>query len=355
MDRTRLLKKLDNLFGGIAVLLLPAAPRTVEVRMIRRILLIRPGGAGDAVLLIPTVQALQKAYPEARLDILAEKRNCGAFALAPVSGDVLCYDQPCELLAVLQRRYDLIIDSEQWYRLSAVVARLCRGAVRVGFATNERRRLFTHPVPYLEESYEASSFLRLAAAAGAPGALGVPFLRVSPDALAWARSLPGVQGGAYVVLFPGASLKEKQWPPDRFVELARFLAGQGRGVVVVGGRAEAKVAEQIERLAGGENLAGQTDLSRTAAIVAGAEAVVSGDSVVLHLAAGLAVPTVALFGPTSVAKWAPSGEKYLTVTAGAPCAPCARYGTIPACRTAAGCMAGISVQQVCDRLAQILG
>lgn len=354
MDRTRLLKRLDDLFGGMAVRLLPAAPRTGGVRDIRSILLIRPGGAGDAVLLIPTVQALQKSYPGACLDILAEKRNCGAFALATVSGAVLCYDRPRDLLAVLRRRYDLIIDSEQWYRLSAVVARICRGAVRVGFATNERRRLFTHPVPYPEESYEADSFLRLAAAAGAPGTLDVPFLRASPDALSWARSLPAVQGGAYVVLFPGASLKEKQWPSDRFVELARFLVGQGRGVVVVGGRAETKVAEQIARMAGGENLAGQTDLSRTAAIVAGAEAVVSGDSVVLHLAAGLAVPTVALFGPTSVAKWAPSGEKHLTVTAGAPCAPCARYGAIPGCRAAAGCMEGISVEQVIAALRQII-
>ncbi len=348
------LKFIDRTFGRVAVSLC-SRPPVADLPAVRSILVIRPGGAGDAVLLVPAVQALQKAYPEARLDILAEKRNCGAFVLARVNGDVLRYDRLRDLLAVLQHHYDLIIDSEQWYRLSAVVARLCRGAVRVGFATNERSRLFTHPVPYLDDAYEADSFLQLAVAAGAPGGVCVPFIHIPKEAMAWANSHPGLQGRPYVVLFPGASLKEKRWPADRFVEVARFLTGKGRRTVAVGGRAEIVVAEQIAGRAGGDNLAGQTDLARTSAILAGAEVVVSGDSVVLHLAAGLAVPTVALFGPTSVAKWAPSGERHRVVTVGAPCAPCARYGTIPDCRRAVGCMDGISVGQVCAALEELLG
>lgn len=355
MKRLKLqfLKILDKYFGPILVRLL-TKPSTPRLAGIQNVLIIRPGGAGDAILILPTIQMFLKAYPLVHIDILAERRNEEAFLLTPLNGRVYRYDTPRDLLAVLQQSYDLVIDSEQWYRLSAVVARFCRGAIRVGFATNERGRLFTHPVPYPEGAYEADSFLRLAATVGVPGALSLPFITVPPAAMAWARALPALQGKPYVVVFPGASLKEKQWSPDRFVELARFLAGQGRGVVVVGGRAETKVAEFIASRAEVENLAGQTDLPRTAAIVAGAEAVVSGDSVVLHLAAGLAVPTVALFGPTSVAKWAPSGEKHLTVTAGALCAPCARYGTIPGCHAAAGCMDGISVDQVCAALKVIL-
>jgi ADP-heptose:LPS heptosyltransferase len=355
MKRLKLqfLKNLDKYFGPILVRLL-TKPSSSRLASIQNVLIIRPGGAGDAILILPTIQMFLKAHPLVRIDILAERRNEEAFLLTPLNGRVYRYDTPRDLLAVLLQRYDLVIDSEQWYRLSAVVARLCRGAIRVGFATNERGRLFNHPVPYPEGAYEADSFLRLAAAVGTPGALSLPFITVPPAAMAWARALPALQGASYVVLFPGASIKEKLWSPDRFAELVSFLAARGKRVVVVGGPAEAEVAKLIASRAGVENLVGRTDLPRTAAVIAGAEAVVSGDSVVLHLAAGLVVPTVALFGPTSVTKWAPTGEKHLTVTASAPCAPCARYGTIPGCRAATGCMEGISVGQVCAALKEIL-
>jgi lipopolysaccharide heptosyltransferase II len=354
MDRKRLLKKLDDMFGGLVVRLFPAAPHTVRVGEVRSILLIRPGGAGDAVLLIPTIHALQHAYPAARLDVLAEQRNYEAFPLAGLRGRIYRYDRLHELLAVVRRRYDMVVDSEQWYRLSAVVARLCRSPVRVGFATNGRRRLFTHPIPYQTGEYEADNFLRLAAVADDPQGVTFPFIRVPPEAVAWTSSLPAVQGGPYVVLFPGASLREKRWEPERFVEVARYLTDRQKRVVVVGGKAEAGVAETLANLTGAQNFAGQIDLSRTAAIIAGAEAVVSNDSVVLHLAAGLGVPTVALFGPTSIVKWAPSGDRHLTIAAGTSCAPCARYGTIPLCRAATGCMEGISVRQVIAALEQLL-
>jgi len=78
--KIKLLKILDQVVGRLLVLLLPA-PVKKRFDSVKTVLLIRPGGIGDAVLLIPAIQSLQKTYPHCQIDILAEKRNSQIFSL----------------------------------------------------------------------------------------------------------------------------------------------------------------------------------------------------------------------------------------------------------------------------------
>lgn len=313
---------------------------------IRSILIIRPGGIGDAVLLIPVISAIKLVYPDSTIDILAEKRNAAVFTLSSDVRAVYLYDN-LSGLSVLRNRYNVVIDAEQWYRLSAVVARLVEAPLKIGFATNERARLFTYPVPYSLDDYEVYNFLALLCPLRitAPAAPQPPFLQIPKNATVTVTSLL-VEAGLkdFVALFPGASVPEKRWPTERFVSLASRLIPQ-RKVVVVGGKEDVSIGEEIASV-GGVNLAGKTSLAETAAVISQADVLVSGDSGVLHLAFGLDVPTVALFGPSSVAKWAPRGVCDKVLTASLACSPCSRYGTIPQCPNGVRCMHDISVDQV---------
>ena len=78
-------------------------------------------------------------------------------------------------------------------------------------------------------------------------------------------------------------------------------------------------------------LAGMTSLAETAAVIQKCALLVSGDSGVLHIAAGLGVPTVSIFGPGRVEKWAPQGEHHVVVTKRLTCSPCTMFGTTPPC------------------------
>lgn len=312
----------------------------------RSLLVIRPGGIGDAALLAPMLNVLKSAYPQARLTVLAERRNCGAFALVPAVDKILCYDKPRELCAALRGKYDAVIDTEQWHRLSAVVARLAGGTMSVGFATNERRRLFTHTLPYSHDRYEAESFLDLLAPFDIePPPVMPPFLTVPTVARAKADELLQGVGGKFVAIFPGASIPEREWGASNFRLLAERLAGEGKGVVVVGGGEDVADGEEIVS-SNGLNLAGKTSLAETAAVIGRAELLVSGDSGVLHLAVGLGTPTVSLFGPGIRKKWGPRGEHDMIIDRGLPCSPCTRFGYTPQCREGASCIAGISADEV---------
>ncbi|MBU5612329.1 glycosyltransferase family 9 protein [Geomonas azotofigens] len=335
------LKRFDALAGSLLVRLMPRRRKFAPAEAPRSALVIRPGGIGDAVLLIPALRALMAAYPACRIDILAEYRNAAAFDFCPGVNAVHHYDEPGELRAVLKSRYDLVIDTEQWYRLSALVSRLVRARRSIGFATNERKRLFTDAAPYDMGEYEPFSFFRLLAPLGieAPAELPVPFLELPPAALEHAARLVARLGEQpFAVIFPGASVPRKEWGGVKFRQVAASVALAGHATVVVGGKEDVDVADAIARATGAINLAGETSLAETAAVIAAAKVLLTGDSGLLHIAAGLGTPTLALFGPSDAVKWAPKGNGHRYFASSLPCAPCARWGTIPPCAHEGSCI-----------------
>jgi lipopolysaccharide heptosyltransferase II len=353
------LKKVDGLVGSLLVRLLPRPGREespVAPAAVSRLLLIRPGGIGDAVLLIPAVRAFKEAFPDSEVTVLAERRNGAAFALCPEVDQVLLYDRPKQLLCAMRQRYDVVIDAEQWHRLSAVVTRFVRSDRKIGFGSNERRRLFNVAVPYAHEDYEADSFQHLLTPLGiAQQTVCCPFLRVPEFAAKRAVALlDSLRGRPFVTLFPGASIPERRWGTDKFHRLAAWLNERGFAVVTVGGGQDAEAGEAIVAGCRGINLAGRTSLVETAAVLQRSRLLTSGDSGLLHLAVGLDVPTVSLFGPGIAAKWAPCGEKHIVLNKNLSCSPCTRFGTTPSCPKGARCLREISVDEVARAVSDLL-
>jgi ADP-heptose:LPS heptosyltransferase len=115
--------------------------------------------------------------------------------------------------------------------------------------------------------------------------------------------------GPYVVVHPGASAAARAWPPERHAALVGALAERGRRVVVTGGDDERSLTSLV---AGGRpgvvDLGGRVDLAGLAGVLAGAEAVVVGNTGPAHLAAAVGTPVVSLFSPVvPAARWRPWG------------------------------------------------
>lgn len=354
--RILLMKKFDAIVGRLAAGLLPAPASAILPADLKSMLLIRPGGIGDAVHLIPVINAIKAAYPHTAIDVLAEKRNSAIFDLCPHLRTLFRYDKPAELFRALRGRYDIVIDTEQWHRLSAVVARLTAAPLLIGYATNERSRLFTHKIAYCHDEYEMQSFHRLLEPLGMqPQPTPERFLNIPAAAAARGAELMGSPTGKpIVVLFPGASIAERRWGAERFRCLAELLNGLEIRVVVVGGKEDRELGEAIVAGGGGLNLAGQTTLVETSAVIAASDLLVSGDSGVLHIAVGVGCPTVSLFGPGRALKWAPRGEKHTVINKGVPCSPCTTYGTTPACPGDVRCMTEIGVDEVFNAVTMLL-
>jgi len=299
MNRITFLKALDTVAGKGIMALMPraGAPPHVDMDRVGRVLFIRPGGIGDFVLLLPSINALASRFPGIRIDVLCEKRNAGVADFSDKIDNVYLYDRGGDLVKCLKNRYAIVIDSEQWYRLSAVIARLTGAPVRIGFNTNERGKIFTHRTPYDKDEYEALCFScliePLLGQAPDLSAAG-PFVTV-PDNLP--QRLTSLLKSSPIAVAPGASVEEKRFSPERFAQIVSKFTEEGYPVVLLGASTDKADAETITRLSPGcLDLTGKTSLSETASILKMSRLLLTTDSGLLHLAYGLGTPTVALFG-----------------------------------------------------------
>jgi ADP-heptose:LPS heptosyltransferase len=263
---------------------------------------------------------------------------------------------------VVRSAYDLVVDTEQYHYLSAVIAHLVKAPVKCGFDTRGRGGLFTHRVHYDDQTYEVFSFLDLArAVSGQEFGFDqeAPFFPVRDTLLEKARARYGIEKGrGAIVVQPGASMIQKCWEPAKFLSLARWAADRGWRTILVGGPSEQQAAREIAGgVPGGRalDLCGRIPLEETAAIVALCDLYVGSDTGVLHIAYGVGTPTVHLFGPGVLEKWAPRGSRYRAVSKKLPCSPCIRYNYVPPCPYDTECMKMITVDEVIAAVAGLTG
>lgn len=361
MIKISLLKALDASIGKMAIALLPLLTKAGQSRArpdrFQSVLLIRPGGIGDAVLLIPAIHALKKMGPDSTIDILAEHRNSQVFSFTNDVNAVFHYDKPKELFAVIRKKYDLVIDTEQWHRLSAIVSGIIRSRWSAGFSTNERMHLFTSPVTYSHEEYEADSFFHLIRPVLSNPAVFAEsiFLTVPSSSRYAAESLLQSLKRPFVALFPGSSIKERKWGRDRFRQLARFLSRKGYGNVVVGGKQDIYDGQRIiDGIPDSISLCGKLSLPETGAVLQESSLLVTSDSGLMHIGYGLGIKIVALFGPGREQKWAPRGRNCIVINKNLPCSPCTSFGNTPRCRKDAACMKAISADDVFEASIKLL-
>jgi lipopolysaccharide heptosyltransferase I len=300
--------------------------------------LVKLSALGDVVHALPVASAISERWPAARLTWIVERRHAPVLRDHPALGAVVEVDtrgwrrarRPREVARVVREvttvfrrlrasRFDVAIDL-QGLAKSGFLAAATRAPLRIGFAPGWRpetrvNALFTNRrvVPPPTARHVVDQYLSLLLPLGATGPMEARF-HLPADAEAGARmdtffAAAGLKPrDRVVVLNPGAGRPEKRWPPRRFGEVARYLADEDIGhVVVVWGPGEEAIALAIAGGRKGALMAPATDLHALIALLRRASVVVSADSGPLHVAAALGVPCVGLFGPTSATRNGPYG------------------------------------------------
>jgi ADP-heptose:LPS heptosyltransferase len=171
-------------------------------------------------------------------------------------------------------------------------------------------------------------------------------LRVTHDHTAAPPGLPD----RYVVVHPGTSVPARAWPTGHHAALVDALAGAGHHVVVTGAPGERALTAAVARDRA-TDLGGATTVAQLAAVLAGADAVVVGNTGPAHLAAAVGTPVVSLFAPTvPAARWRPWGVPHVLLHRPVPCAGC-RARTCPV--LGHPCLSGVPVERVLQALERV--
>jgi heptosyltransferase-2 len=172
-------------------------------------------------------------------------------------------------------------------------------------------------------------YARLAEAPGGEPAAPLPEPRLKIDSEAAARTVRrfGFAAAPHrnAVLCPGAEYgPAKRWPAENYGRLAAALAERGCAVWLLGARGDTAACEDVLRASGGRatSLAGKTTLDEAIELIAQADLVVSNDSGLMHIAAALQVPQVAIFGSSSPLHTPPLSARARVIWLQLECSPC---------------------------------
>ena len=326
-----------------------------------KILVVAPSWIGDTILAQPLLALLKRRQPDARIEVLAPDWSAPLLArMAEVDAVIVNPFRHGEFnfrarralghrLAAAGYQHAYVLPNSWKSALVPFFAGIPR---RIGYR-GESRYLLLNERHRLDPAQQPQLVQRYAALAGPlPAVMPAPRLSSTAEQQQMAMRTLGLPlDSAPVIFCPGAEFgPAKRWPTAHFAALAKLVASAQQPVWLIGSDKDAATGDEIVAAANGAalNLCGRSTLEQAIDLIAAARCVVSNDSGLMHVAAALERPLVALYGSSSPIYTPPLSTKAAIVSKSLPCSPCFKrecpLGHFD-------CMNGITPQQIATAIA----
>ncbi|MEY3261712.1 MAG: lipopolysaccharide heptosyltransferase [Pseudomonadota bacterium] len=310
-----------------------------------RILVIAPHWIGDAVMSLPLITLIHNRFPNCSIDVLCTPWVGPIYRACPVVETVIEHDFQHGALQWGLRRSIAQELKRQDYEMafvlpnsfkSALIPWLAKIPKRIGYQGEFRFGLINLSLPNPSRHVRTPMIEHYAKLVEGlnPTAdlknLPQPRLTIDPALMQWAANkIDQIGGGSYYVFAPGAEYgPAKRWPTGHFAQLAnQILEGHpDTKIIILGSFADHALGQEIVQ---GSNLSnrihnwcGTIRLDQSMALIAQCTSLISNDSGLMHIAAALAVPQIAIFGSSNPKHTPPLSQKAQIIWLGLGCSPC---------------------------------
>jgi heptosyltransferase-2 len=346
-----------------------------ESNKISRIVVRGTNWVGDAMMTVPALRELRRLFPNAHITLSTRPWAQGLFADADFI-DALQVNEGDGLLSVIGQvrdwrnaRFDAAVLFPNSFA-AALVAFLARVPIRIGYATDRRESLLTHPLAVPEwraSKHEVFYYMQIIAELERHLKGTQTFLETQPDGSlqvseshkAAARDLlraKGVDGKRQIIaLCPGSiNSRAKRWPAESYAALAdRLVNDLGAQVLLIGSGYELQVSQEVSRAARHKPilLTGETNLEQLVGVLSQVDLLITNDTGPAHIAAALSRPTLVIFGPTNPLTTRPFSPYGEVIRQPPDCAPC----MLRDCPIDHRCMTAITPDDVFAHARAVLG
>jgi len=338
---------------------------TVQAESIKRVVVRGTNWVGDSVMTVPALRALRRVLPDAKITLVIRPGTKGIFSEADYIDDVLVYDRKGALSVIPQvrewkrRRFDLAVLFQNAFE-AALIPFLAGVPIRLGYATESRQALLTHPLPlpdWRSSKHEVFYYLFLITALEQMLFDSSTICEAVPDAsiqISDARKSEAAdllrayglnEEDSVVAICPGSiNSRAKRWPADAYAALADRFIESRRKVLLIGSKDEIDVSEEVTRQMRNAPvvLTGKTTLDQITAVLNRADLIVTNDTGPAHIGAALGRPTIVIFGPTNPLTTRPFAPDAEILRHPPDCAPC----MLRDCPIDHRCMTAITVDEV---------
>ena len=310
--------------------------------MSNKILICGPSWVGDMVMSHSLVQLLRQRFPEKDIDMLAPTWSRAVARFMPEVKTVFTLPFDHGELDLTKRwqfaKHLSNMDYGSCYVLpnsfkSALIPWFARIPERIGWKAECRSFLLTDARSIDKKKLELmhQRYAALAFDNGQYSAEKVPLPRLKYD-VSEMRSLGNkfqlLDKKSIIAIAPGAEYgPSKQWPVKNFSDLSKMLINEGHHIVLIGSSKDESLCQEIKQSIAGKsssltNLAGQTNIDQVIHFLPSCSAIVCHDSGLMHIAAALQLPLVAIYGSTSPKHTPPLSSKAQVIYKGLDCSPC---------------------------------
>lgn len=280
-----------------------------------RILALVPGGISDQLLFFPALETIKKVYPDAEIGVVAEPQATAAYRVSKIVDTVVPFEfsgtnSPSDwanLLGVIRdREYEVVITTNTKWG-TGLLLWLSGIPTRVAYSITSTPWFYTATVPDKAQKapqYQAQRYHDLLTALDIDEQMSLPSINVPEGDIAWASALRdrlNLKGG-YVLMYPGPATgvgdKSASYPVESWQALIKDFREKKPNLPVVLLQTDdsADEANALKKADGDLVIATAANLGQAAAVIAGADLVLTPDSHIMQLSVALQVFTLALFG-----------------------------------------------------------
>ena len=316
----------------------------------KRILLIQLGDLGDVILTESSVAALRKAYPEARIYMAVRQKAVALLeGFDGMDAYIGVYDQKKNIATIAQTQWQLFKKIRSWKIDTAINLRVDERGAYIAWISGATERFGKKGGRYfsrfytnglgedeflLPDLYMPRLLLNLLKPLGVDPLTSriMPQLRILSGKNTKAVSFFEKKNIPYtekmVIIHPMSLWKYKEWTMTGWQKIVQYLTENGFYVVLTGDTTDAKRCQElVDGVKNTCSIAGETTLDVLPPILSYARMVMGVDTMTIHMARAVTVPTATIFGPSLLRYWVPANDPMqLVILPEKECVPCGKKG-----------------------------
>lgn len=315
---------------------------TIDWQNVRRVLVVRLRSIGDTVLSTPSLVALKRFLPEARIDILLEDWVAPVLENFDAIDNVITFkkdDLKSRLQAareIRRNKYDVAFNLHGGTTATFFV-RASGAKHRVGYKNYQYSFLYNHLLASSADFWQRENTHSAEQQLALLGFVGVPVLDKPKSRLAVTESAKNsienklsslvLHSSSFALLHPAAAFDTKQWATKNFARIAESLVEKKLQVIAAATKNEREVLEKLRETSSVPIIIfDDLTLPEITALAARAKIFVGNDSGIAHIAAAVKTPSVVIFGSSNINHWRPwTNAPNEIVYEKMSCQPCAGY------------------------------
>jgi ADP-heptose:LPS heptosyltransferase len=366
-DQYGLVRRADKWLGSALLFLLGFffPRRRSPPADIRTVIIMKFDGIGDAVLVTGVARDLRAALPGVRLILVCGPFNYPMVLLLSAFDELVCLSlgKPWQSAMELRRlKADVCLDLGEWSRIEALLTFFSGARWTIGFNTRGQYRHYAYDacLPLRLDQHELDNYRSLVRKLGMKTG-HQPLIELTSKAQKMPVTFTPRRPFAILHLWSGSATWAhlKEWPFDRWCELAQWLNNKGLMIYLTGGNGDKERAVEFIAQCQWDNLHMESvaglDFITLIRMIEKAAIVVSIDTSITHIAGALGVKVLSLHGPSSSKRWGPVGPQAEAIDTPLPGCGYMNWGADSNREKARlKCMEGISTQEVIERVEAML-